>query len=360
MLDLPQLYTKPKAESLLTTLAELSLQPASWEATPHSGTPTVRLSGSSTPYRRKRKIRSDGVPAYLTTIISSRLAWIEDDEQKERIWETAAQRLSERSGRTAMGAISRSFVIPLQPSLPHSHDHSTGSTVTNGTSTSVPEEYLDITLHEPALTGDNLGLKTWASSFLLAKRLSVLHHTLPRLPLDTTILELGSGTGLVGMAAAAIFARPVIMTDLPEILPNLEGNAKANASTLSAHGGRCSAAVLDWTQPDVFVLEGVHNCEAHTFPLIFAADPIYSPEHPRLLAQAVVCHLTKSDEARVVVEMPLRDTYVAERQDFRDSMGDIGLVSLEEGEETGYDDWSSNAENDPLEVRCWWSVWGRR
>ena len=360
MLDLPQLYTKPKAESLLDTLVDLSSQPASFEATPRSGTPTTPLSGSSTPHRRKRKIRSEGIPSYLTKIISSRLAWIEDDEQKERIWETAAQRLSERSGRTAMGAISRSFVIPLQAPLPPSQDHSTGTTVTNDMSMNVPEECLDITLHEPALTGDDLGNKTWCSSFLLAKRLAVLQHTLPRLPPDSIVLELGSGTGLVGMAAAGILAKHVIMTDLPEIVPNLERNANANAPTLSAHGGRCSAAVLDWTQPDAFVLEGVHKGEAHTFPLILAADPIYSPEHPRLLAQAVGYHLTKTDEARVVVEMPLRDAYVAERQDFRDAMAHIGLVILDEGEETGYDDWSSNAEDEPLEVRCWWSVWRRQ
>lgn len=359
VLDLPQLYTKPKAESLLLTLADLSSQPASWEATPRSGTPTTPLSGSSTPYRRKRKIRSDGIPSYLTKIISSRLAWIEDDGQKECIWETAAQRLSERSGRTAMGAISRSFVIPLQPSLPPSQDHSTGITVTNETNATGLDEYLDITLHEPTLTGDTLGLKTWASSFLLAKRLAVLQHSLPRLPPETTVLELGSGTGLVGMAAAGIFATHVIMTDLPEIVPNLDGNAKLNASMLAVHGGRCSAAVLDWSKPDAFFLEEVDKGEAHTFPLILAADPIYSPEHPRLLAQAVGHHLTKTDNARVVVEMPLRDAYVAEREDFRHAMHTIGLVLLDQGEETGYDDWSSNSEDDPLEVRCWWSIWGR-
>lgn len=358
MLDLPQLYTKPNAESLLLTLADLSSQPASWEATPRSsGTPTGPLSGSSTPYRRKRKIRSDGIPSYLTKIISSRLAWIEDDEQKECIWETAAQRLSERSGRTAMGAISRSFVIPL--SVPPSQEDSTGVATTHGTGLDLPEECFEVTLHEPALTGDTLGLKTWASSFLLAKRLAVLLHTLPQCPPDTFILELGSGTGLVGMAAAAVFGKHVIVTDLPEILPNLDHNARANAHTLAAYGGKCSATVLDWTQPDVFCLDETHDGDAHTFPLILAADPIYSPEHPRLLAGAVDHHLMKTSDARVVVEMPLRDAYAVERREFRESMSASGLVLLDEGEETGYDDWSSNSEDDLLEVRCWWSIWGR-
>ena len=44
----------------------------------------------------------DGVPRYLTGIISSQLTWIDNEEMKERIWETVSTRLSERSGRTGM------------------------------------------------------------------------------------------------------------------------------------------------------------------------------------------------------------------------------------------------------------------
>lgn len=261
-----------------------------------------------------------------------------------------------------MGSLTRSFTIPLQTALPQSRDHSTGIAVTNDMQAEVDVTvgYLDLTLHEPALTGDDLGLKTWASSYLLAKRVAALQHTLPRLLQDAMILELGSGTGLVGMAAASILGRQCIMTDLPEIVPNLDRNAKANVATLALYGGKTECAVLDWTQPDTFRLDGVHRGEPHTFPLILAADPIYSPEHPRLLAQAISYHLTDSDSARVVVEMPLRDAYAAEREDFRTAMSDIGLTLLEQGEESGFDDWSSNSDEEPLEVHCWWSVWKRR
>ncbi|KAM3425194.1 hypothetical protein BST61_g7152 [Cercospora zeina] len=364
VLDLPQLHQRPRAETLLITLADLSSQPASWDATPRSGTPTSPRSGTSTPFRRKRKIRSQGIPSYLTKIIASPLAWIEDEEQKECIWETAAQRLSERSGRTAMGSISRTFVIPLQPDLPLSHDQSAGTTVTNGeeihAGTDTIDGRLNITLREPALTGDDLGLKTWASSYLLAKRVAVLQHTIPRLPQDALVLELGAGTGLVGMAAAAILKKHVVMTDLPEIVPNLQHNAQLSAEAIGLHGGKIDCSVLDWTQPGVFFLDGVHTGQAHTFSLIFAADPIYGPEHPRLLAQAISHHLTEDNDARVVVEMPLRDAYVTEREAFRQAMSDIGLTLLEDGQETGFDDWSSSVEEDLLEVTCWWSVWKRR
>ena len=75
VLDLPQLYTRPSAKTLLATLADLSSEPASWSTTPRSGTPGSR-SGTATPFTRKRKVKSEGVPAYLTKIISSRLAWL--------------------------------------------------------------------------------------------------------------------------------------------------------------------------------------------------------------------------------------------------------------------------------------------
>ena len=75
----------------------------------------------------------EGVPKYLTSIIASQLRWIKDDEQKEAIWEEASLRLAERSGRTAMPALSRSFVIP------------------NGAA------MFELSIHEPSLTGDDGG-----------------------------------------------------------------------------------------------------------------------------------------------------------------------------------------------------------
>ncbi|EME82866.1 uncharacterized protein MYCFIDRAFT_136061, partial [Pseudocercospora fijiensis CIRAD86] len=357
--DLPQLYTKPSAKTLLTTLADLSSEPVSWEATPRSH--TTHGSGTSTPYRKKKKVKSEGLPGYLTKIVSSPLAWIEDDVAKERIWEAASQRLGERSGRTAMGAIKRTFVIPLQPL----QDRSIGRHSPNETDPHVlcPDPYLDLTLHEPALTGDSLGLKTWASSYLLAKRMTLLHTSLPPLPIDATVLELGSGTGLVGLAAAAILSRHVLLTDLPDIVPNLERNAEVNAGLLRTHGGRATCCVLDWNQPQTLLLDDNNagkDYEAQAFSLIVAADPLYSSDHARLLVNAIQYHLSSQWQARVVIELPLRDAYASERNDFRARMNAIGLHIVDEGEEIGYDDWSSHNDDEPLEVCCWWAVWAWR
>jgi len=353
VLDLPQLYTKPCATTLLSTLADLSVQPLSWEKVPQSGP------SSSEPQRRRRKINNEGVPQYLTKIVSSPLMWIEGDAEKEQIWEAASQRLSERSGRTAMGAITRSFAIPLLPTMP-----SDSSTQASSSGNELPLErdtnnMVQLTLYEPPMTSDNLGLKTWASSYLLAKQLCSLRQHIPDLAPDAKILELGAGTGLVGMAAALVFERHTILTDLPEIVPNLEQNARSNSEVIFSCGGTASAAVLDWTLPDELELDSFDG-SPNLFPLIVVADPIYSSDHPRMLVDAIRCHLSVDKSARLVIELPLRDAYADERQDLRDRLTGIGLRIIEQGEEVGYDDWSAGQGEELSEVKCWWGVWSWR
>ena len=60
-----------------------------------------------------------------------------------------------------------------------------------------------------------------------------------------SVLELGSGTGLAGLAAAAALRLPTVLTDLPEVLPALRRNIAANPSLAPL----VTAAALDWTQP---------------------------------------------------------------------------------------------------------------
>nr|OQO28161.1 hypothetical protein B0A51_04581 [Rachicladosporium sp. CCFEE 5018] len=345
VLDLPQLYSRPSAAVLLSILSDLRSEPPSWQATPRSGTPRSQ-SGASTPARPKRKIKSEGVPGYLTKIISSPLAWIDSDEDREQIWDCAAKRLSERSGRTAMGDISRCFKIPLSAKTLQDDSEEAADTA----------DWIEITLHEPALAADSLGLKTWASSYLLAKRLCLLRDTLPPLTKYTLILELGAGTGLVGLATAAVLQQRVILTDLPAIVSNLQRNIHKNADLLATRQGSASTAVLDWSMPETFTHPG-HAGEAHSFSLILAADPVYDAHQPELLVNAIDYHLEHAENARVVIELPLREGFAAERQDLRNRMEVIGLEIREQGEEVGYDDWTDH-DGEMAEVRCWWAVWG--
>ncbi|KAJ4366405.1 Protein-lysine N-methyltransferase rrg1 [Neocucurbitaria cava] len=333
VLDLPQLYTRPSAEALLNTLALLRSAPPSWDRDNIDG------GGEQT----RAQVSPEGVTRYLTSIVSSSLKWIEDEEAKEEIWNQASSRLSERSGRSAMGAMSRKFRIPS----------SSGS--------------FELSIHEPALTGDDLGLKTWAASYLLAKRL----HTLNLIPANTNekpqVLELGSGTGLVGLAMAALGA-DVLLTDLPSICSNLAHNAQVNSEIVNRNGGSTRTAILDWTDPTSCKLCSDAAVEdealASKFPLILAADSLYSPQHPQMLVDTIDVWLSADINAKVIVEFPYRDAYLPEVQDFRQRMSGIGLQIIEEGEEKGYDDWGESGANidqdESALVTCWWSCWGRQ
>ncbi|KAL2809330.1 VPS28 protein-domain-containing protein [Aspergillus granulosus] len=312
LLDLPQIYTKPSGTELLQTLDLLTIKPRSFGSSAHEPA-------------KGRPVDPSGLTRYLTSIIASPLTWLDTDELREAIWDSAAARLSERSGRTAMPAMSRVFGIP----------------------TSWGEE-LTLTLHEPSLTSDNLGMKTWVSSYLLSQRLNSLLDSTPELvppkstnPVaDRTLraLELGAGTGLVGLSFAALRGKSakIHLTDLPEIVPNLAHNVALNVELLTKTAATVTTGVLDWSVSP----EPAPSSEEQ-YDVILAADPLYSPSHPQLLVDTIAVWLSRGLDARVVLEMPLRDAYLPQVQELRELMAKLGLAVVEEGEETGYDDWET-------------------
>ena len=269
-----------------------------------------------------RVVDENGLTHYLTSFISSSLSWIEDEDAREQIWVAASARISERSGRNAMSTMSRTFIIG---------------------------DDIEITVCEPSLTGDNLGLKTWTSSLLLAKRLTSLREQIPSNELR--VLELGAGTGLVGIAAACLWKAEVTLTDLPEIVPNLQNNVEHNTDLIQSLGGSASSRSLDWADTT-----NAPTTQHQQFPVVLAADPLYSPEHPRLLVDVVERWLQRTPEARFIVELPLRDRYDKERSELKDRLRQAQLTVVAEGEETGYDDWEGS-DGQLAEVNCWWAVW---
>ena len=278
-----------------------------------------------------------------------------------------------------MGALTRYFRIPaLEASAKRPFTDESDDDMSDLERHDQPPVF-DVQIHEPALTEDNLGLKTWASSYVLARNWHTLCNRLPRLPAHhnqrkATILELGAGTGLVGIAAAAVLRVDVLLTDLPDIVPNLHRNIDANRPSIVSGGGSATAAILDWTVPEKIIYppqneeeredveegerrELVAGEEGEKYPLIVAADPIYSTNHPTWLVQTIDYHLDRIDDARAVVIMPIREAYLAEREDFKARMAGIGLTTDFDTTETGYDDWSEGKGEELTEVECWTSVW---
>lgn len=235
-----------------------------------------------------------------------------------------------------------------------------------------------IKLIEPSLTADNLGHKTWLASYLLARRLpSLLPHGLawrtssdksqavsapelstigyhtPNARQLIRIVELGSGTGLLGIAAAALLpTAETRLTDLPDIVGNLEQNVHANAG-LFAGNKMPVVDVLDWSATD-------DQAPTKTYDVILASDPLYSPQHPAWLVQTIFSKLSTKLDARVIIELPLRNAYLAQVHEMRQRMVDGGLELLESGEESGREDWTGSNGSVGAEVKCWWGVWGWR
>lgn len=326
----------------MSTLGRLKTKPTPWGGHVHTKLPNPGVDNF--------QIREDGIPNYLTSVISSSLQWIDDEETREEIWEAASARLAERSGRTAQPTLSRIFSIPRPSSS---------------------EDPIQVSLREPSLTADNLGHKTWLASYLLACRLPSLKSLL--LPLSDAparshkastigchtkadsvrVLELGSGTGLLGIAAASLFPNwQLRLTDLEAIVPNLEANVDANRMLFS-RDNIPEVDELDWSLTPATPAKATES-----YNTILASDPLYSPSHPEWLFNTIHGYLLQHHTSRVVVELPLRNAYRPEVEEFKTRMADGGFSLLDSGEESGTEDWGDDTRHGSREVECWWGVWG--
>ncbi|TGO38729.1 hypothetical protein BHYA_0068g00090 [Botrytis hyacinthi] len=403
-LDFPQLYKRPSFLELLQVLELLKLPPPSW---------------NSKSRRSQESDDAQGISRYLTKIIGSELDWLsigvseeEWEQQCETIHELASKRLAERCGRSAMPEMIRTWIIP----------------------TSGDSEDLTIELCEPPLTGDSLGLKTWGTSFVMAKKLEELGNLYFRGTLSNSdltgqevttsqngqtvesgstveiqltmgcdetsncttgmnvnavivgdtmvasessmeggvmhqgdfsrqdvcnegkILELGAGTGLLGLTATMLWNKTTVLTDLPDIVPNLDVNLKKNGFGHTS-GDKASAEILDWSDAEHSVVFSQNPNDK--FEIILVADPFYDSHHPPLLAGVIPKFLKNSEESRVLVSVPLRDNATkAMKDNFEELMSIQGYQLVASGKERCFDDWEdSERDDDDDGVHCWWGIW---
>lgn len=340
-LDLPQMWEKPGYSTLLNALEGLQLSPPVWNHR-RKRSEIVAEQESLASQRKAEATR------YLSSIIKSPLVWIADESEKETIWELASKRITERCGRTAMSELVRKWPFEALDGVSY--------------------EPFELVIREPALTGDSLGFKTWGSSYVLAQHLphlaakslfKLFDESLGQQP--PSVLELGSGTGLLGVAAAALWKVPVALTDLPNIVANLKSNADENTALVEARGGRLTVGKLTWGGEGEDEVDQELFGTPYQFRIVLVADPLYDDNHPALLASAISQHLALGMDSRAVVMVPQRDaTTVKLLETFKQAMLDleVPLFCDEEDELAGQDDWVEDAEAG--NVKCWLGVFSRR
>ena len=234
---------------------------------------------------------------------------------------------------------------------------------------------IPIHIAAPDIKAENLPLSTWTASVVLAAQLHKFNFSLSqpsslldhgsRLPIP--VLELGAGTGLVGLSAACLWKTRVVLTDLPPIVEGLVGNVKLNMEVIGGSGGAVECGTLDWSRPGEMVLAadaavgnfGEGNgknavvSSSRKARIILAADTIYDAEHPALLTGAIFVWLESSKEARVCICYPLRVAYLDEIRELWGRLEEGGLECVGEGKET----FEGESPNGDDEMLCEWCVW---
>ncbi|CCE64766.1 hypothetical protein TPHA_0I02650 [Tetrapisispora phaffii CBS 4417] len=247
-----------------------------------------------------------------------------DIEHIDLAMKEVVQRISENCGRTAQPSMTREFKLE---NLHHI-----------------------VKLYEPSLTADNLGWKTWGSSLVLSQYL--INNFNKYINVNNChvrkvrVLELGAGTGLVGISWGCKWKEEVtsagnenlqnmelFLTDLPEITNNLAKNVSTNELS-----DFCKVDVLNWTDPTSFT--NTHTEEP--FQYILIADPIYSPEHPKWVVDMIVKFLKKPKDgnvSRCFMQIPIREKYQVERETLWRLIEENNLKFTDEQVDYGQDDW---------------------
>ncbi|CDK28398.1 unnamed protein product [Kuraishia capsulata CBS 1993] len=319
-LDLPNLRRKPSGTVLLLVLQSLDtnansfgeyrtrnsrvvLDPSDlyWLA---ENCPTLRLiyPDLDESFRASFHDAAQIMP-FLTSLVASSLDWIAE-EDRELIWELSSTKMSDynsgfRSDRTRVLRI--------------------------GT--------LEVELFEPGFDFDHLGLKTWGSSHQLCNYL--VNH-FGGLELKEPVLELGSGTGLVGIVLAKL-GMSLLCTDLPPIVENLRKNLDLNGVD------RVKVSTLDWTDPEA------SSVEPHSMSTILVSDCIYSSSHPKLVSEMVARFLKNERDSRLLLQVPIRKGFVKERDEVWGLIERLGLRVLLEHVSNGKDDFGESEFN----LRCY-------
>ncbi len=153
-------------------------------------------------------------------------------------------------------------------------------------------------LEQDINVSDTTAGTVWDGALLLAHYLPFM----PSLPTRATVLELGAGCGLAGMATAIHFkADRLVLTDLPDQLERLHRNVITNRTHLPN-----DTAVLscDWFHPpDNLLPKDNHNTR-----IIVLADCVWMKELVQPLFETLEKYVTRSTTVLISYQIRGKDT----------------------------------------------------
>ncbi|GAA5914886.1 hypothetical protein JCM6882_008099 [Rhodosporidiobolus microsporus] len=327
---LPPVHPPPPASLSLTCISRLStfFAPTSLTVDLRFSLPT--LSSGSVPPDEAQKLaeeedHEDGFErryarGWLERVVAIGLRVIGRGEDEEGEWEEVVEKasglLAFLSGPSAQGSSSTTYLLPSPPALSHptfsilptppptrpasatpfSHPSDSAPSSTS------PGPSISLTIRDTTLLSNSTGHRTWGAAALLAQSLASSPSLFfppssassPFRPLR--VLELGSGTGLVGLTAGSVLSRlsrtaVVTLTDGgPEpasVLSNLAENVGSNVGALE--GVQVEVQELDWRE--FFPLEeggkGKTVPEEEKYDVVLASDVAYEPGMAEALHAAV-------------------------------------------------------------------------
>ncbi|XP_021304260.1 methyltransferase-like protein 22 isoform X2 [Sorghum bicolor] len=165
----------------------------------------------------------------------------------------------------------------------------------------------------------SVGLQVWKAALLLAD--FVLHKSFSSSNFDgVTAIEIGAGTGLVGLALAPV-ARRIFVTDRgTDILDNCLANVHINSGMLKFDEAKVCVRELDWktswpppvgtydpSDPSRYLWSASEVEEAEKATVLFAADVIYSDDLTDLFFDTV--KKLMSSGAKKVLYLALEKRY---------------------------------------------------
>jgi predicted nicotinamide N-methyase len=138
---------------------------------------------------------------------------------------------------------------------------------------------------------------------------------------DARILELGTGTGMVGLMCSELGAREVYMTDYhPSVLKNVARNIELNG---------CQNVQIH--KLDFFEIAGltprttpIENWENETFDIVIGSDLLYEMDHALSLPHVVSKFMKKAFHFLI----PLRARYQEEVVTFESIMTELGFTAF--------------------------------